>query len=180
MIDRGIRTVDDLAGKRIRVPDGELFRDTFAALGAIPVTVNINGLYDALKTAKVDGQENPLVVTEFNRLYEVSHNQSMTNHMWSGFNLIANPAFWNALPADVQGIVDAAVKRHVARQRAFTDQLNRRLETTLAGRGQVFNAADPKSFRERLGPAFYQRWKAQLGATGWGLLERQVGRLGPA
>ena len=179
MIDQPIRTAEDLSGRRIRVPDGEMFRDTFAALGATPVTVNINGLYDALKTRRVDGQENPLVVTEFNRLYEVTHNQSLTNHMWSGFNLIANLGFWNALPADVQRIVDAAVKRHVARQRAFTDSLNRRLQTTLAQRGQIFNAAEPASFRERLGADFYRRWRAQLGETGWTLLEKQVGRLGP-
>jgi len=36
--------------------------DTFRALGAEPVTINVNGIYDALKDGKVDAQENPLAV----------------------------------------------------------------------------------------------------------------------
>jgi hypothetical protein len=62
-------------------------------------------------------------------------------------------------------------------QRAYTDQLNRELETSLAGRGMVFNAADVATFRRKLGGG-YQRWKAQLGTTAWSLLEGEVGRLG--
>jgi tripartite ATP-independent transporter DctP family solute receptor len=178
MIDRAITTPDDLAAMRIRVPDGEMFRDLFSTLGAKPVTVNISGLYEALKVHSVDGQENPLVVTEFNKLYEVSRYQSMTNHMWSGFNLIANQRYWVQLPDDIQQIVLINVKKYVALQRASTDRLNHELETTLAQRGQHFNQADHKSFQGRLGDGFYARWKQQLGSAGWNALEQYVGRLG--
>jgi tripartite ATP-independent transporter DctP family solute receptor len=178
MIDRAITTPEGLAGMRIRVPDGEMFRDLFATLGATPVTINISGLYEAMKVRRVDGQENPLVVTEFNKLYEVSRNQSMTNHMWSGFNLLANQAYWNKLPDDVQQIVLRNVKKYVALQRAYTDSLNNELITTLAQRGQRFNTADRASFQRRLGDGFYARWKQQLGSTAWDLLEQQVGKLG--
>ena len=178
MIDRAIRTADDLAGMRMRVPDGEMFRDLFSSLDAVPVTVNIRELYEALRTRQVDGQENPLVITEVNKLYEVSKHQSITNHMWSGFNLLANLNFWNALPQDVQGIVDRNVKKYVAAQRLYTNNLNRSLETSLAARGQVFNTADVATFRKKLGAGFYRRGKQQLGSTAWGLLEAQVGKLG--
>lgn len=178
MIDRPIAVPNDLVGQKIRVPDGDLFRDLFSSLGAEPVTVNISGLYDALKLHKVDGQENPLVVTEFNKLYEVSHYQSMTNHMWSGFNLLANAQFWNGLPTDVQDIVNTNVKKFVALQRTYTDRLNTQLEVTLAGRGQRFNVADTTRFRTTLGDGFYGRWKTRLGGTAWSLLEAEVGKLG--
>jgi len=39
-------------------------------------------------------------------------------------------------------VVQRNVKKYVALQRAYTDKLNRELETTLAGRGMVFNTAD--------------------------------------
>ena len=177
MIDRPIRTADDLIGTRIRVPDGDMFRDLFSSLGAQPVTINIRELYDSLKNRTVDGQENPLVITEVNRLYEVSRHQSMTNHMWSGFNLLANLKFWNTLPEDIQQVVLRNVTRYVALQRTYTNDLNRQLETTLAQRGQQFNTADVGSFRSKLGDGFYRRWKNQLGGTAWELLEQQVGRL---
>jgi tripartite ATP-independent transporter DctP family solute receptor len=178
MIDRPIRNADDLEDVRMRVPDGELFRDLFTSLGAKPVTVNIRELYASMKDRRVDGQENPLVITEVNKLYEVSRYMSITNHMWSGFNLLGNLKFWNALPADVQQAVERSVKRHVARQRAATDAVNRDLESTLAQRGMVFNVADTASFRRKLGGAFYQRWKARFGAAAWGALEQTTGRIG--
>src|SRR6266581_3604600 len=177
-VHRAIRRADDLRGVKMRVPDGQMFRDLFTSLEAQPVTVNIRDLYDALKTRRVDGQENPLVITEVNKLYEVTRYVSITNHMWSGFNLLANLRFWNGLPADVREVVQRNVKRYVALQRAYTDNLNRELETKLAARGLVFNTADVNTFRAKLGGGFYQRWKAELGATAWNLLEGEVGRLG--
>jgi TRAP-type C4-dicarboxylate transport system substrate-binding protein len=177
MLDNPIRTVDDLAGVRMRVPDTELIRDTFKALGAVPVTVNINELYDALKTRRVDGQENPLVVTEVNKLYEVTRYLSITNHIWSGFNLLANLKFWNSLPQNVQAIVDRNVRKYVAAQRAYTDTLNNALAAKLVERGMVANVADSSSFRRTLGTEFYRRWRDQLGTAAWRLLESEVGRL---
>src|SRR6266705_1429723 len=177
-VDKPIRTADDLRGVKMRVPDGQMVRELFTSREAQPVPVNIRDLYDALKTRRVDGQENPLVITEVNKLYEVTRYVSITNHMWSGFNLLANLRFWNGLPADVREVVQRNVKRYVALQRAYTDNLNRELETKLAARGLVFNTADVNTFRAKLGGGFYQRWKAELGATAWTLLEGEVGRLG--
>ncbi|HEY6865088.1 MAG TPA: TRAP transporter substrate-binding protein [Burkholderiales bacterium] len=179
MIERPINAAEDLRGVRMRVPDGRMFRDLFAALEAEPVTVNIRDLYDALKTRQVDGQENPLVVTEVNKLYEVTRYVSITNHMWSGFNLLANLGFWNGLPGDVQEIVQRNVRKVVAAQREYTDGLNRELQGRLASeRGMIFNTADTASFRAKLGRAFYGRWRDQFGSTAWSLLENEVGTLG--
>jgi tripartite ATP-independent transporter DctP family solute receptor len=178
MVAKPIRTADDLRGVKMRVPDGQMFRDVFTALEAQPLTVNIRELYEALKTGRVDGQENPLVIVEVNRLYEVTKYVSTTNHMWSGFNLLANLKFWDGLPGDVQEIVQRNVKKYVAAQRAYTDGLNRELEGTLAARGMIFNVADVSTFRAKLGAGFYQRWKGEFGPTAWAILEREVGRLG--
>ena len=177
MVDRPIGRPEDLAGVRMRVPDGQMFRDLFTAFGAQPVTVNIADLYAALKDRRVDGQENPLVVTEVNRLYEVSRYVSMTNHMWSGFNLLANRGFWDRLPPEVQAVVDRNVRRSVARQRRYTRAFNATLETRLLGRGMVVNRPQVAPFRTGLGSDLYRRWRGQLGATAWRLLEDQVGRL---
>jgi tripartite ATP-independent transporter DctP family solute receptor len=178
MRDKAIRTVDDLAGAKIRVPDGNMFRDFFTTVGAQPVTLNINKLYDALKDGTVDGQENPLVIAETNKLYEVTKNISMTNHMWSGFNLLANAGFWSKLPRDVRQIVERNVAKNVDLQRVATDTLNAKLETTLKDRGMAINVADEASFRAKLKGDFYPRWKKQIGSKAWSLLEEGVGKLG--
>ena len=176
-VDRPVRSAADLAGYRMRIPDGRMFDDAFRALGATPVVVNIRELYAALADHKVDGQENPLAVVEVNRLYKVSKYVSLTAHMWSGFNLIGNLAFWRSLPEHVREIVNRAVATHVERQRAYTVGLNLELETKLATeRGMVFNTADGASFRAVLSGDFYRRWRGELGDTAWRLLEDAVGR----
>jgi len=177
-VHRPVHRVADLAGYRMRIPDGRMFEESFRALGATPVKVNIRELYGALRDGQVDGQENPLVVTEVNRLYEVCRYLSMTGHMWSGFNLIANLRFWQSLPPDVQAVVNAAVATHIERQRAYTDRFNAELATTLVTkRGLVMNQADVASFRAALSTAFYRQWKTEFGPTAWGLLEDAVGKL---
>jgi TRAP-type transport system periplasmic protein len=178
MVEKPIRTAADLRGVKMRVPDGQMFRDLFSALEAQPVTVNIRDLYEALKARRVDGQENPLVITEVNKLYEVTRYVSVTNHMWSGFNLIANLRFWNSLPEDIQQVVLRNVRKYVGEQRAYTDNLNRQLGERLASRGLIFNNADVASFRAKLGGGFYQRWRNDFGERAWALLEEQVGKLG--
>jgi tripartite ATP-independent transporter DctP family solute receptor len=176
-IDRPVQRAADLAGYRMRIPDGRVFEEAFRTLGAIPVIVNITGLYEALRSRAVDGQENPLAVIEVNRLYEVSHYVSLTGHMWSGFNLIGNLAFWRRLPAQLQALVERAVSRHIERQRRHTDRFNRELETRLAAeRGMRFNTADGDSFRAVLSGDFYRRWRSELGERAWRLLEQAVGR----
>ncbi len=167
----------DFEGLRIRLPAGQMFTDTFRALGAEPVTINVNGIYDALKTGKVDAQENPLAVNEVFRLYEVQKHLAMTNHMWSGFNLMANGALWRRLPQDIQGVIERNAATFVRLQRDDQGRFNAGLHTTLAGRGMVFNDVDQAPFRARMAPV-YAAWRDKLGARCWALLEGHVGKLG--
>jgi TRAP-type transport system periplasmic protein len=172
-----IRGLADLAGLKIRTPQSELFLDAFRTLGAEPVAINVNRLYDALKAGTVEAQENPLIVASVFRLFEVQHYVSLTRHSWSGFNLLANLGRWQSLPDDIRGVVERNAARVAVLQRADNDRLNESLREDLAQRGMVFNDADVSGFRERLKP-FYARWRERVGAKTWAILEAHVGTLG--
>ncbi len=174
---RPIRHAGDLEGLTIRTPAGRLFLDFFDALGAKPQAVNLNRLHEALRTGVVEAQENPLVVTEFNGLWELQRYASLTGHMWSGFNLLANLAVWQGLPRETQAAVEVVASRYALGQRRETDALNRDLVAGLAGRGMIVNEVDTASFKRRLGP-FYARWRKVFGPSAWSLLEAEVGPLG--
>lgn len=176
-VSRDVHTPDDLRGYRMRVPNAHIFAELFAALGATAITVNIDGLYAALSVQRVDGHENPLAITEVNRLYEVTRSISLTSHAWSGFNLVAHRRFWRALPSATQHIVREAVKTHVARQREYTIDLNARLEASLAQRGMRIVQVDREPFRRRIGAEWYARWQERCGRIAWRLLEAAVGKL---
>jgi tripartite ATP-independent transporter DctP family solute receptor len=173
-VTRPIVVPDDLVGLRIRIPLGQIFDDTFTALGAEPVILNVNQIYDGLKTGKADAQENPLAITELFRLYEVGKYVSMTNHMWSGFNLMANLAIWKGLPADIRAAIERNAARYVRLQRQDQQVMNGRLREALTARGLVFNGVDPRPFRARLS-GVHAAWRARLGSTCWSLLEAASG-----
>ena len=173
---RPIVVPDDLAGLKIRTPDGRMFSETFTALGAEPITINVNGIYDGLKSGRVDAQENPLAVVELFRLYEVVKYVSMTNHMWSGFNLLAHRPTWMRLPPDVARAIERNAAKYVRLQRQDQEKLNRSLSSGLAARGLVFNDVNPALFRARLSRV-YATGKERLGTKGWSLLEAAAGPL---
>ena len=175
-IDRPIILPEDLVGMKIRVPPGQVVFDTFAAFGAEPLTIPSNGIYQALQSRAVDAQENPLAVAEGFKLYQLVKYVSMTNHMWSGFNLMAHLPTWQRLPDDIKMVIDRNVTRYVRAQRQDQEQRNVGLRATFEQRGLIFNDVDQAPFRARLG-GLYATWKEKLGAKCWSLLGASSGRL---
>jgi TRAP-type transport system periplasmic protein len=173
---RPIRAVDDLQGLKIRTPDAPIYVEAWKALGATPVVANFNKLYETLKSGTAEAQTNPLAVAELLQLYEVQKYVSMTNHGWSGFNLLANWKLWQRLPTDVQGIIERNAVKFVRLQRADLNALNTEFRAKLAMQGMTFNEADTSSFRPRLA-SYYARWKGTIGERAWSLLEAHVGKL---
>jgi tripartite ATP-independent transporter DctP family solute receptor len=176
-IERPITKPEDFAGMKIRVPAGQMIFDTFQAFGAEPVTIAANGIYDGLKSGRVGAQENPLAILEGFKLYEVVKYVSMTNHMWSGFNLMAHLATWKSLPTDIQSVIERNAAKYVRLQRDEQGKLNATLRESFVSRGLVFNDVDQAAFRAKL-TGVYATWKEKLGAKCWGLLEAEVGKLG--
>ncbi len=103
---RPIVTPQDLQGFKIRVPISSIYTSLFKALGAAPTSINLGEVYSALQTHICDGQENPLIVVDTTKFYEVQKYVSMTNHIWDGNWVLANGDSWASLPPDLQGIVE--------------------------------------------------------------------------
>jgi tripartite ATP-independent transporter DctP family solute receptor len=173
---RPIRTAADLAGVRIRSPGGAIARDFFAALGAEAGYVPFNQMYDALKTRSFDGQSDPLGVVLSLRLYEVQSYLSLTAHWWSGFTLLANATAWNALPQEMQQVVERNAEKFALLQREDIEEVNAAGAEELARRGMTVNTADTESFRTKLG-SFYASWRQTAGPTTWRLLESYAGEI---
>lgn len=174
---RPIETAADFAGVKIRTPGGEIAADFFRTLGAEAGMVPFNGMYDALKAKRFDGQSDPLGVVLSLRLHEVQRYLSLTSHWWSGFTLLANAAAWEALPADVQAVVGHNADTYALLQRADTEAVNAAGAAALAECGMVVNTADSGSIRAALGD-FYARWQARFDPAAWKMLEAAAGGIG--
>jgi tripartite ATP-independent transporter DctP family solute receptor len=173
-----IRTPEDLNGFKIRVPPSPLWTSLFRSFGASPANINFSETYSALQTRLVDGQENPLVVIDTAKLYEVQKYLSVTNHMWDGFWFLANRRALEALPKDTQEIVRREFNRSAVEEREDVARLNASLEGTLKQKGLEFIATDPAAFRAALKQAgFYAEWQEKFGRDAWNVLEGAVGTL---
>jgi TRAP-type C4-dicarboxylate transport system substrate-binding protein len=109
--------------------------------------------------------------------YEVMKYISMTNHMWSGFNMLAHQGTWNRLPADIRAVIERQLTRAVRLQRQDQQMANTTARRTLAEHGLAVNEVDSAPFRARLS-GVYASWKKTLGTKCWSLLEAETGRLG--
>lgn len=173
-----IRNVNDLAGLKIRVSPGKIRIDTFQSLGASPTPISLSELYTSLQTHVVDGQENPLLLIEQQKFYEVQKYVSMSDHIWSGYWTLVNQDVWNRMPKDIQTIVSREMNRAVLLARNDNVILNRSVRDKLTRRGMIFNEVDKDSFRKKLADAkYYERWKAEFGSKAWAALERYSNRL---
>jgi tripartite ATP-independent transporter DctP family solute receptor len=172
-----IRSAADLQGLKMRIPGTPFYQDFFKALGAQIVTVPLTRTYEALRSGQAEAQDDPWDVVELFKFYEVQKYASVTDHSWSGYNLLASQKVWQSLPEDVRSIIETNARKYVALQRADTDSLNEELRLHLEHNGMEFNTADQASFRASL-PAFYPRWKQHVGQKTWDILESQVGKLG--
>ena len=171
---RPIETAADFAGLKIRTPGGDIAADFFRTLGAEAGMVPFSGMYDALKAKAFDGQSDPHGVVLSLRLYEVQRYLSLTAHWWTGFTLLANAEGWQALPADIQAVVERHANAFALLQRADIEAVNAAGADALADAGMMVDTADTASLRTALGD-FYARWRTRFDPAAWSLLETAAG-----
>ncbi len=176
--NKPIRNAADLDGMKLRVPGAPALVSLFKAFGAYPVSMQFGEVYTSLQTKVVDGEENPLSVIDAGKFYEVQKYCSITNHVWDGYWICANPAAWNRLPDKLKEIVASSFNESALGERDDLVKMDASLQADLEKKGLVFNKADTASFRDRLRSAgFYKEWRDKIGEEAWSLLEKHVGKL---
>jgi TRAP-type transport system periplasmic protein len=177
--NKPIAVPDDLHGFKIRLPVAPFLVSLFRHLGASPTTLNFSEVYSALQTGIVDGQENPLVLIDTAKLYEVQKFCSLTNHVWAGFHTSFNVAAWKKLPPDLQETAHRIFSAEALAERQDFVTMTASEQENLTSKGLSFNKPDIKPFREELAKSgFYADIHKTAGDEGWALLEKYVGELG--
>ncbi len=103
-----ITCLDDLKGKKIRVPETTLMMDTMAALGAEPTPISYSELYSSIQTGVVDGGENGYPGYDSNKFYEVAPYYLLDGHTFSPGVILMAEARWNELSEEDQAILREA------------------------------------------------------------------------
>jgi TRAP-type transport system periplasmic protein len=171
-----IKTPEDLANFKIRVPVVPLWVAMFSALGAAPVSIPLNEAYSALQT-KI--QENPLALIESAKFYEVQKYCSLTNHAWDGFWLLSSARIWKTIPQDAREVMQKHFNAAAKKQRDDIVKANADYQKTLESKGLTFNTTQAEAFQAALAKtSFYKDAKAKFGDQAWSLLQKYAGNIG--
>ncbi|RDB42688.1 C4-dicarboxylate ABC transporter substrate-binding protein [Halomonas sp. DQ26W] len=136
--ERPIETIEDLNGLRIRLQPNQTHLDTFRAIGASPISMDISEVYGALQQGVLDGQENPYSIISTRRLDEVQGHLSDTGHFYDFIVVVANRNTFNRLSEEKQQVVREAMAEAVAWQRQTAAEEDEAARATLIERGMQF------------------------------------------
>jgi len=107
--EKEIRTPDDLAGVKLRMPGTDAWQFLGKALGANPTPLAFTEVYTALQTGAIDGQDNPLPTDKDKKFYEVTKQIVLTGHLADMNFLALSKKVWDGLtPAQQKTMMDAA------------------------------------------------------------------------
>ena len=134
-----LKSVDDLAGLKLRTPPSEVYLETFRALGANPTPIDIKELYQALQQGVVDGQENPYGNIMVRKFDEVQKYLSNTGHFFSWAWVVMNKGSYEELSDSHKEALHEAAFRAVAAQRALAERENKAALSVLVERGMQYD-----------------------------------------
>ena len=111
--DRTIRTPQDLAGIKLRMPPGEFWQFLGESIGVSPTPVAFAEVYTALQTGAIDGQDNPLLLSKLMKFYEVTSQFVLTGHV-IGYDLMTvSTKAWDAMPPALQTHFQSAADKAI-------------------------------------------------------------------
>ncbi len=154
---------EDLEGVKIRVPEGEVFVETFKAMGANPVVISFGELYSALQLGTADAQENPPAHILTKKFYEVQAYTSKTAHIYLGSPLIMNEAKLNAIPEEYRKILLDTATEMAAVHLKMVNDLEDGQWAELAKLGNQISEVETGPFKAATAPVI-EKFKNKLDA----------------
>jgi tripartite ATP-independent transporter DctP family solute receptor len=101
---------NDFSELKFRVTPSEAIEKQFQFLGATPIVVPFNHVYESLEKHEFDGQENTISNIYSKGFYQFQPYLTISNHGYLGYAVMVNQSFWNHLPKDVQKKITEAMK----------------------------------------------------------------------
>jgi tripartite ATP-independent transporter DctP family solute receptor len=154
---RPITSVADFRGLKIRLQPNQVHLDTFRALGANPVAMDIKEVYSAMQQGVLDGHENPYNIVQSRRFNEVQRHLSNTGHFYDFINAVANKRLFERLSKPHQEAVMASMREAMLWQRAEAAKLDDGARKALVDGGMTYTPVTPAviaEFRRATAPVY--------------------------
>lgn len=109
--NKPVRSLSDLKGFKMRVPNVPVFLKAWKAAGAHPQAMAFSEVFTALQQGVIDGQENPYDLILSGGLYEVQKYVNETEHVLGWIYVVVGNKQLESLPEDMrQAVLEAAAE----------------------------------------------------------------------
>jgi tripartite ATP-independent transporter DctP family solute receptor len=163
--NRPIKSLDDLKGLKMRVPNVPLFVNVWRGLGAQPTPMAFSEVFTSLQNGVLEAQENPLALIKSANFFEVQKYLNKTEHVRSWIYLAIGEKSFNKLSdADKKAVLEAG-RRAQAHEHALFNEDEKKLEAELKAKGMTFVDVDTASFAAKAKDAVLASVKPEIKAT---------------
>lgn len=157
---------DDAAGLKFRIQPSSVLEAQFNQLGATPLVLPFAEVFEALKSGKVEGAENPWSNIYSKQLHSVQPFITETNHGVLDYMLVSNPRFWYGIPhqirVELEGIIDE-VTFEVNRQAEAANLADcKRIESAKGTQVIALSDEQRDAWRQAMQPV-WQQFEAAIG-----------------
>ena len=160
--NKPIKSVDDVKGLKMRVPNVPIFMQFWRGVGAQPTPMAFGEVFTSLQTGVIDAQENPLALIKSASFFEVQKYVNRTEHVRSWIYLAIGQKSYNKLNADQKAALQEAAKRAQAYERQLYLADEKKLEAELKAKGMTFVETDQSGFAKKAKEAVLASSKEEL------------------
>ena len=160
--NKPIKSIDDVKGLKMRVPNVPVFMQFWRGVGAQPTPMAFGEVFTSLQTGVIEAQENPLALIKSASFFEVQKYVNRTDHVRSWIYLAIGQKSFNKLSPDQQKAVQEAAKRAQAYERTLMLADEKKLETELKAKGMTFVETDQSGFAKKAKEAVMAAAKDEL------------------
>jgi tripartite ATP-independent transporter DctP family solute receptor len=158
-----IRTPEDLKGMKMRTMENEVHIAAWKAIGANPAPLAFGELFTALQQGTFDAQEGPINLFYDMKFQEVQKFITKTNHVYSPFVVMINPAVYKRMSDEDKKIFATAFNNAKVYQRDLAQKADAKAEAAMPK--VTFTTLTPQEFAkfsQKMGP-IYDMVKKKVG-----------------
>ncbi len=146
---RQVKTMDDLAGLKIRTIQTPIYVETIRAMGANATPMAFGEVYTSLQTGVLDGFEHSASIVKANKFYEVADHIALTRHLFGPLVFVYSKPQWDKLTdAEKQVIQQAALMARDV-QRALAPVREKESLDFLREKGMTINEVNMTPFKSK-------------------------------
>ena len=160
-----VNSLADMHGMKVRVPESDIYIDTFSALGANPTPLAYSETFTALQQGTVDAFEITPAVVLSAGFWEICSDMNMTNHLFSPNPLMISENLFQSLTEEQQDILTEAAAKAAADQRQWLEDGEADTMAQLEEKGMTINYPDLEELQNAVADSgLYEKYQETIGA----------------